>query len=242
MDIVVDLNILRGDHFPNIENSNIVIPLLLIIELLNSESITEDGKITLLKKIIQRNYKIDMRHPRTIFCDFLGIENKDQKIYNIFLNKLFCANEISIDNCKDLIEWNKDAAKINDKFFTDHDFSKVLKLDIYRDNIKKIKPDIKKSLIFAIINEIKRLLVENFLWENNVDFNNCVLSHSLDVYYSVMAYYHFFYATEGRPKRNDFTDINYMLYLDKNRKFFTLDKKISNALNTVKPELLFSNN
>ena len=190
------------------------------------------------KKIKERKYIIDQRHPRTFFCDFIGENNKDQKIFDLFINKLFNSNEIKTKEWKDLIEWNKETALNFDRSFIKHDFSKVIKLDMYRDNIKT-KPEIKNDLIIAIIKQIKKLLIEQFLTENHLNFNDCKLPQSIDVYYSVMAYYHFFSATEGRPKRNDFTDINYMLYLDKGRQFYTLDKKLFNALKTVKPELIY---
>ena len=113
-------------------------------------------------------------------------------------------------------------------------------MDEYRDLIKN--PDIpQKELEYAIINEIKNLLVEKFLSDNKICFEHkYTVTKSLDVYFSIMAYYHYISAKNGRSKHNDFTDINYMLYLDNNRRFYSLDKKLNKALSVMKPELILT--
>ena len=65
-----------------------------------------------------------------------------------------------------------------------------------------------------------------------------LMTDSLDVYFSIMAYYQFSAAINGHPKKNDFTDINYMLYLTSGRKFYTLDNKINIALRIMRPDLI----
>lgn len=239
MDIVVDLNILRGDKFLKTKEINYIIPLLLIIELLDSDSIQDDGKIYLLNKIKERNYIIDKRHPKTFFCNCIGQDNREQKVFDLFADEVLNLNETKTDKLKELIEWNKETELYFDKSFIEHDFSKALKLDIYRNYIK-LKPENTNDLNLAIIKQIKKLLIEDFLLKNNLDSNTCKVTKSIDIYFSVLAYYHFFSATKGRPKHNDFTDINYTLYLDKDRLLYTFDKKLCNALKTINSELLFS--
>lgn len=241
MNIVVDLNILRGDKFVKDNNNDYVIPLLLILELMNSDSINDDGKINLLQKIIDRNYKIDIRHPRTIFCDFVGIINEDQKIYNLFLDDLITYKDIKIERVNEMINWNKNESQKNDISFIEHDYSKVIDKDLYKYYLKEY-PQIKEELDLAIINEIKKSLIESYFKNYNISLEKKkFLPQSLEVYFSVMAYYQY-KATKGPLKHNDFTDINYMLYLDKGRKFYSKDNTINNALKNMKPELIYSIN
>ena len=236
MEVVVDLNILRADKF---QNDKYIIPILLILELLNSTSSQEDEKINLLQKIKDRKYEIDKRHPRTFFCEAINEDNRDQKVYDRFIDKLFNSEKIDIKNDIKFISFNKQLANDFDRSFVDHDFSKILDKDLYN-KIKKERSEIYDEFENAIIKRIKELLIDKFLQDNKIAYNKFILTKSMDIYYSVMAYYQYFCAKNGRPKRNDFTDINYMLYLDGDRKFYSLDNKINDALRVVNPELLLT--
>ncbi|MDY6189448.1 MAG: hypothetical protein SPH83_03000 [Treponema sp.] len=232
MDVVVDLNVLRGDKF---KGDNYIIPLLLIIELLDSDSINYDRKMKLLEKIKNREYEIDKRHPRTFFCEAIGEKNRDQDVYDIFIENLLNSSFTNIVGFKELIEYNKLTAIKFDNSFVQHDFSKLINKDLYRGKIKE-NPEIETKLKLAVIKRIKKLLVENFKSSNQIE--SFLMTDSLDVYFSIMAYYQFSAAINGHPKKNDFTDINYMLYLTSGRKFYTLDNKINIALRIMRPDLI----
>lgn len=152
MDVVVDLNVLRGDKF---KGDNYIIPLLLIIELLDSDSINYDRKMKLLEKIKNREYEIDKRHPRTFFCEAIGEKNRDQDVYDIFIENLLNSSFTNIVGFKELIEYNKLTAIKFDNSFVQHDFSKLINKDLYRGKIKE-NPEIETKLKLAVIKRIKK--------------------------------------------------------------------------------------
>ena len=137
MDVVVDLNVLRGDKF---KGDNYIIPLLLIIELLDSDSINYDRKMKLLEKIKNREYEIDKRHPRTFFCEAIGEKNRDQDVYDIFIENLLNSSFTNIVGFKELIEYNKlTAIKFDNSFVQLCISRKNIEKATYTDQIKYLK-------------------------------------------------------------------------------------------------------
>lgn len=106
--------------------------------------------------------------PEHFFCEAIGEKNRDQDVYDIFIENLLNSSFTNIVGFKELIEYNKLTAIKFDNSFVQHDFSKLINKDLYRGKIKE-NPEIETKLKLAVIKRIKKLLAENFKSSNQIE-------------------------------------------------------------------------
>jgi hypothetical protein len=220
--IYLDLNILLGKkEFP--EGS--IVPLLLVFELFTSDTID----IVNTKKCYDRikNMCIDPRFPVK-----KGKEAKDAYDFTPVKNDIYRFSFEEFEKRENVLfiwfkglEMSFSRGFIMNKFLDDGK-DKIIFNKCFRNN---------DDNMLDIVNGIKERFSKEIPYskEASTVFNT-------DIFDKVLAYYHYNGVKKGTPGRNDFTDLQYLLYLNNDSKLYTKDAKLKEALNRFSPNNLYS--